>query len=489
LRSSGTSNAPIAWKELSVAAVNIRHMDYPTRDEIRSLCTGQSFQRGSNYYNHGRIQALTIDDGNITATVRGTHTYEVDINVATDPIYTYCSCPYDYAGDCKHIVAVLLAVTDTDNEPSGREDSDVLGETSSPSDTPDVRTLVEQATAEDLRTFLLDVIENDRDLRDRFVAFAGGDTGKTVDDYKQEINRLFENAVGRRGMIEYNTHIDVLQYHDLAEIHRARGNVTTATDIYRALAESIREHLNRIDDSGGYYGRELERAVESYADTVSEQLLDHDEKQPYIEYLFEAFIAADYAFVRDDYEDALRTLCTTTADLEYWRDLLDPHVPTLSIEQTAIDAADITIDTTAGQTQPGDETRTSDDTEPARKRTDDTLFVSDFTDGPLTIDDFTGGRSTWSIWLSVHWNWSTSSVTPSKHCVSMSRQPSRNTRPTSTRSNRVTGRERPIHFAHAGCFLRTAISSTNSTRKTLCMRCTRRYTSKAVSSASNTPTG
>lgn len=288
-------------------------IDYPTRKEIRGLCTEQSFERGINYWKNGRIQEFDVDGGRIRATVRGSNDYDVSIDVANDAIRTHCSCPYDYAGDCKHIVAVLLAVDDRDidtDTDSGDEPSVNLP------DSVDVEALVEQATADELRTFLLDVIEGDRDLRNRFVAFAGEDAGKTVYDYKQEIERLFKNAAGRGGMIDYNTHVDFSQYYDLAETHRERGHVDAATDIYRALAETIHENMNRIDDGSGYYGRELERALESYAETIVEQDFDHDEKRPYIEYLFEEFVEADYHFASEDYDDALRRICTTRADLE-----------------------------------------------------------------------------------------------------------------------------------------------------------------------------
>ena len=44
----------------------------------------------------------------LRAEVRGSQTYAVEINVAEDGIHAACSCPYNYAGYCKHIGAVLL---------------------------------------------------------------------------------------------------------------------------------------------------------------------------------------------------------------------------------------------------------------------------------------------------------------------------------------------------------------------------------------------
>ncbi|MFB6227198.1 MAG: SWIM zinc finger domain-containing protein [Halobacteriales archaeon] len=369
-------------------------MDYPTRDEIRSLCTEQSFQRGVNYYHQGRIQQLDIDGETIRATVRGSYDYGVSIDVADDAIRTHCSCPYDYAGDCKHIVAVLLAVDDRDID---AETDPVTGSETLPGSV-DVKALVERATADELRTFLLDVIEEDRNLRDRFVAFAGEDGGKTVHDYKQEIDRLFEDAAGRGGMIGYDTHVDFSEYYDVAETHRERGHVDAATDIYRAVAETIRENMNRIDDSSGYHGRELERALESYAETVAERDFDHDEKRPYIDYLFGEFVAADRRFASENYDDALRTVCTTRRDHEYWLDRLDEHVSGISLDPADLEArATGRTDREPGRTDTWaaspDESQSNGEHElgDAPDRGEDVLAVSDFTDGPLAIEDFTGG--------------------------------------------------------------------------------------------------
>ena len=371
-------------------------MDYPNREEIRSLCTEQSFERGVNYYHQDRVEDLDIDGGEIRATVRGSNYYDVAIDIADDTVRTRCSCPYDYAGDCKHIVAVLLAVEDRDTDADNETDA---GPDSTLSETVDIDELIADMAADELRSFLLEIIEDDPDIRDRLVAFAGEDTGKTVYDYKQEIGRLFDSAAGRGGLIEYDTHVDFSQYYELAETHRERGNVETATDIYRAIAEAIRENLNRIDDSGGYHGRELERAIESYAETVAEHVDSHEQKRPYIEYLCDAFVEADHGFVSDYHDDALRTLCTTTDDLEYWLDALDERVSNISLD--AVAGGELTSAGAGDRQDPSasddhveasaDEQSTEEPTEHHQERTDEVLYASDFTDGPLTPDDFTGG--------------------------------------------------------------------------------------------------
>jgi len=371
-------------------------MQYPDREAIRSRCTEQSFERGRNYYDDDRIKSIDIDGEQITATVRGSRAYDVEITLTDDPIQTWCSCPYDYAGDCKHIIAVLLAVNDRDLDGSEAPPADTADHHT---DSVNIEAVVDQLPADDLRRFLLTTLEDDRDLRDRLLAFAGKSTGKTVYDYKQEIDQLFDEAAGRGGMIEYNTHIDFSQYFELAETHRAQGQINTATDIYRALAETIRENMAAIDDSSGFYGRKLQEAIEAYAETVVECELDHEEKQPYIDYLFDACIEAEYHFANEDYDEALRTICTTEADLKYWLSQLDDHVSGISLDPATLEKRvsehpshpDQSSDQEPGVENAPTTSADESDSDDAPPRGDDTLAVSDFTDGPLTIEDFTGG--------------------------------------------------------------------------------------------------
>jgi uncharacterized Zn finger protein len=80
-----------------------------TETDISARCTEASFVRGWNYYTGGAIrQRLRLDDG-IETRVAGTHTYRVTVRETSGGLIAFCTCPYDWGGDCKHIVATLLA--------------------------------------------------------------------------------------------------------------------------------------------------------------------------------------------------------------------------------------------------------------------------------------------------------------------------------------------------------------------------------------------
>ncbi len=82
-----------------------------TETDIRSLATMQSRTRGEDYYHSKRVENVVWRDGLLTAEVEGSEyePYIVQIRFDEGEIRsTDCTCPYDWGGDCKHIIAALL---------------------------------------------------------------------------------------------------------------------------------------------------------------------------------------------------------------------------------------------------------------------------------------------------------------------------------------------------------------------------------------------
>ncbi len=74
--------------------------------EIQQLATPEIYERGAEYYRHGRVQLLRVDDKRVTARVRGQREYNVVVHRNGNGFVTICNCPYEFT--CKHIVATLL---------------------------------------------------------------------------------------------------------------------------------------------------------------------------------------------------------------------------------------------------------------------------------------------------------------------------------------------------------------------------------------------
>lgn len=85
-----------------------------TEADIRAGANDQTFQRGSSYCRSGAVSAIVQRGNALTARVQGSEyePYEITVSLLDDGSITTasCTCPYDWGGYCKHIVAVLLAV-------------------------------------------------------------------------------------------------------------------------------------------------------------------------------------------------------------------------------------------------------------------------------------------------------------------------------------------------------------------------------------------
>lgn len=83
-----------------------------TENQIRKRATPQSWERGVDYFYSGAVDRIVWRDGVLTAEVQGSQyePYQVRVEFTRDGRIqdATCTCPYDWGGDCKHIVATLL---------------------------------------------------------------------------------------------------------------------------------------------------------------------------------------------------------------------------------------------------------------------------------------------------------------------------------------------------------------------------------------------
>lgn len=83
-----------------------------TETEIREYAAPQVFRRGEEYHRRGAVESLVRRGDTVHAEVQGSD-YEpyhvaVTLSPGEEPEAT-CTCPYEWGGWCKHIVALLLA--------------------------------------------------------------------------------------------------------------------------------------------------------------------------------------------------------------------------------------------------------------------------------------------------------------------------------------------------------------------------------------------
>ncbi len=85
--------------------------DVITLGAVQSLADSRTFARGLAYFHEGAVSRLLETERTVSANVRGTYTYAVELGCGHDGGLAYrCTCP---VGDddifCKHAVAVALS--------------------------------------------------------------------------------------------------------------------------------------------------------------------------------------------------------------------------------------------------------------------------------------------------------------------------------------------------------------------------------------------
>jgi hypothetical protein len=74
--------------------------------DLREVLNDQSLHKARGYLN--RIKDPVRRNQTLSAQVRGSYWYQVEVGVLPGGIHAQCSCPYAWGGYCKHVAAVLL---------------------------------------------------------------------------------------------------------------------------------------------------------------------------------------------------------------------------------------------------------------------------------------------------------------------------------------------------------------------------------------------
>lgn len=98
-----------------------------TTNYIEKWCGSLAiYQRGVSYYNQGRVIELEQDNRIWHAKVAGSEEYEVIVHFKAGEIDAACDCPaYKSHWTCKHIVAVLLEIEQTNQKGSGKQNQGI----------------------------------------------------------------------------------------------------------------------------------------------------------------------------------------------------------------------------------------------------------------------------------------------------------------------------------------------------------------------------
>ena len=263
----------------------------PEFDEstIRALATDQSFYRGQDYFEGGMARGLVLEGDAYKAYVQGTRRYTVRVWEESGEIETSCSCPYDWGGACKHVVAVMLAVL---RQEEGGEGFKQMPETQVKAAIP-VDELLESLSIDKLRAFLRRQIDEAPQLAENLQIFAQGpqETERTVEEYATEIAAALEEGdyvdpdeyehyyyAGEREFDEDDSDSveEILRpFLDTARRYQEQGNWIENTKIQEAVAHACGRMVG--DGSGDYEDVFDEDEEEDDEDYYDEDEFDDEE--------------------------------------------------------------------------------------------------------------------------------------------------------------------------------------------------------------------
>ncbi len=165
-------------------------------------------ERGYEYYENGRVQNVRITGDCVSAVVKGSENYNVEIDfdgTEIDPDM-YCSCPHAEGGNnCKHMAAVLYEVEDqlwpdeaNDSEikvpdrKTGREKKDSISDT------------VHRADEELVRSFLTAILKKDENLALQFESLLNPAVSETdIEKYKKVLDKVLSRHGNRYGFLDW----------------------------------------------------------------------------------------------------------------------------------------------------------------------------------------------------------------------------------------------------------------------------------------------
>ena len=232
---------------------------------VVALAEPQVHARGEGYRRNGRVGPLTVCDGRLEATVRGTMPYVVELWAERGEPRWSCTCPAAEDGSfCKHCTAVALSMGSADSPlvvpplaPLARlvrAQASASGRRVDPAPAEDLASFVEQFAQDRLARIVLDHAATDWRLRERLLAEARAARGDGPD--MGAWRRRIDNAFA--------------PYGDFVTYREAHGWADGVKDVIDALADlcdagqhdaaaRLAEHAHRradkaidhVDDSDG----------------------------------------------------------------------------------------------------------------------------------------------------------------------------------------------------------------------------------------------
>jgi uncharacterized Zn finger protein len=322
-----------------------------TEASIRQHASADSYHRGREYYEQGAVLSIVRRDQQLQAEVEGSQyePYRVQITYDAGGItQALCTCPYDWGGWCKHIVAALLAA---------------LYSPATVEERPSMQTLLAGLEREQLQALLLHFIERQPELADvveaqvHMVRMQPARDASVPQQRRTPVDpnifrrqvRTILHSLDRMRSSEAYWHVgavvhEVRQVLEQAQGFVAAGDGRNALAILEAITEAYVADWAELDDSDGEASAFFEELGAVWTEAVLTADLTTRERRTWVQKLGqwqhevddygvdEAFEAAMAAAEQGwDYPPLVRVLRGEITDTGAWEDEAPSSAEVLAI--------------------------------------------------------------------------------------------------------------------------------------------------------------
>ncbi len=233
-----------------------------TERQILLRASGQSFHRGEKLYTNGAISSPVRRENEISAKCRGSYPqpYRVWAKFLDGEIAaTSCNCEYDWGGDCKHIVALLLTYL---HHPERFGESEALHDVLMSRGKEDLLDIIEEMIGRypELEDILEDIVAD--------TAIGGASDQLDLQALRQELKQSLAFTGVWMDRVAENK---VYELNRLGSRYARRGDYAQAIAIYCAILEECNAHDYPTDDEGQYV-----EAINDTVDHLKEAISDLD---------------------------------------------------------------------------------------------------------------------------------------------------------------------------------------------------------------------
>lgn len=259
-----------------------------TEDLAFSVAKFSSFEKGKAYFEDGLVSKLRKDGEEFTATVTGNKPYRVRLRFDHDELTYFCSCPYDFGGVCKHVVAAILAFASDRNT--------AQPESVAPYKESEIKRLLSKSSPGDLQDFLLKLFKRKPELVEDLKIFLAGpkETPASISDYKSRFMKVL-NGLDMKQLLEmwyaegedyYDTDGNgnyfggasledtVSEFIDEGRQYEENGNIAEAMKMYQAIYEALDEKQGTLKgeyiDLADAFDESKRKTVEQYLSALAQ---------------------------------------------------------------------------------------------------------------------------------------------------------------------------------------------------------------------------